>query len=416
MLGHISIYSMDGDNQKTNQKIDIAHGAAVAHAAAMENVQTPAIALTEESRRQINYFEELQKALEESQKYANHAQSKKQSSKAQTLLCERLNQYMPITEIQRIILGYLDSSETYVIDDDCTKLACSPAILATVSRDGTIKLTHVTKNKIELKQIMQPMLNKINSHDHISQIAFSPNGLHLAAANNAGTIQIWKNINNRFGHFNCARVLQIRSYCLRIAALAFIDSSRFVVASEESLLSNVYEFKVDSTYADKVIFSDSINTFDGMAFSANGQYVAYNGKDRILLTKKVIVRDLSRNMIQDFFFDNESVSLAFTPHGDHLAIGGTNGIEIYALVNNSFSFKQVVCTDARIVAFSPDSTYLIAGMRNNGIEIWRLDKNKFVHSEDAYEDTNVFAIAFSEDGNFCALGAHDKTIKIWQRH
>ncbi len=66
------------------------------------------------------------------------------------------------------------------------------------------------------------------------------------------------------------------------------------------------------------------------------------------------------------------------------------------------------------IAFSPDGTILASGMRNNGIELWDVQKAESLHTLRGHAD-QVESMEFSPDGRTLASvgDIKDRTVRIW---
>ena len=64
------------------------------------------------------------------------------------------------------------------------------------------------------------------------------------------------------------------------------------------------------------------------------------------------------------------------------------------------------------LAYSPDGSGIVAGVRNGDVEIWDIPGAALV-SEESHGGP-VTAVAWSADGDYVASGSTDNTIKVWR--
>ncbi|QRV78279.1 WD40-repeat protein (notchless protein), related protein [Ceratobasidium sp. AG-Ba] len=110
------------------------------------------------------------------------------------------------------------------------------------------------------------------------------------------------------------------------------------------------------------------------------------------------------------------MSLAYSPHGTHIASSSSDGsIRIWDVRK-----KQAIgntlegCTGPVFsVAFSPDGDHIASGSGNEGIRVWHTAS---VHSATTLlaGHTNIIrSVTFSPDGSRLASGSPDGTIRVW---
>ncbi|MBL8062461.1 MAG: WD40 repeat domain-containing protein [Anaerolineales bacterium] len=106
-------------------------------------------------------------------------------------------------------------------------------------------------------------------------------------------------------------------------------------------------------------------------------------------------------------------ALAFSPDGNHLAVGGTSGI--YLFDTQQLSEPDFIQTNvwARSLIFLPQNNQLVAGLFDNTVKFWNITDPNPLKTMDA-PDGWVRSIATSHDGSLIAAASDDNTIRIWQ--
>jgi WD40 repeat protein/transcriptional regulator with XRE-family HTH domain len=108
------------------------------------------------------------------------------------------------------------------------------------------------------------------------------------------------------------------------------------------------------------------------------------------------------------------VSVAFSPNGELLAMGDTNGeIRLYQVSD----LKQLLSCKGHTnwvtsLAFSPNGSTLASASCDYIVKLWDLGTGQCLQSLDGHDD-EVWSVAFSSDGNTLASGSVDHTIRLW---
>jgi len=110
-------------------------------------------------------------------------------------------------------------------------------------------------------------------------------------------------------------------------------------------------------------------------------------------------------------------SLAFSPDGVMLAVGGYQVVELLSTRDGSnLGHLGGHSNQIRAVAFSPDGKIIASAGGNPGqfgeIRIWSVKDRKELRTIRGHRD-NVFAIAFNPDGSKLATASYDRLVKIW---
>jgi len=103
-------------------------------------------------------------------------------------------------------------------------------------------------------------------------------------------------------------------------------------------------------------------------------------------------------------------ALAFSSNNTLLAVGGNQKIRLLG------SSKQPPLKDAsrgpESLAFSPDDTILLAGLRNGGIELFDLTTGEKINTLKGHTST-VETLIFASNGKTLVSTGHDGTILVW---
>ena len=203
----------------------------------------------------------------------------------------------------------------------------------------------------------------------IKQIAYSPNGMHLAAAGSAG---IW-----------------------------------------------VYDMAI---YHEVALLTGNMGPISSVAFSPDGNTIVSGNNDGT-----VWVWDAKTGEHRDTFTANADwvLSIAFSPDGKIIASGGGNveglgpGIYLYdAHTGELLKTLEGHTYDTLSVCFSPDGKMLASGGQafNNDIRLWNVQTGELLKTlkrEMPFEYADINSVVFSPNGDTIASGSSDGTVCLW---
>ena len=157
-----------------------------------------------------------------------------------------------------------------------------------------------------------------------------------------------------------------------------------------------------------------VSPVGSLAFSPDGKLLAVGGY------KDVQLVDAASGKIVATLQGHADVvrALAFTPDGTQLAAAGglpaRSGeikiwdVQTHRLLATMTGHKDCIYS----VAVSPDGKLLASGSYDKLILLWGIDSGKQLRTLQDHIDA-VFAVAFSPDGKRLASGAQDRTVKVW---
>jgi WD40 repeat protein len=108
-------------------------------------------------------------------------------------------------------------------------------------------------------------------------------------------------------------------------------------------------------------------------------------------------------------------AISLSPDAQIVALGCLNGEVITINLSSQIWQKQAASNqDIYAVAFSPDGQVLVSGGSDKVIKVWDVQNLNLIHSLPQAHSETIYDLIFSPDGQKLVSCSRDKNIKIWQ--
>ncbi|WP_019508820.1 NB-ARC domain-containing protein [Pleurocapsa sp. PCC 7319] len=185
------------------------------------------------------------------------------------------------------------------------------------------------------------------------------------------------------------------------------------LAIRQAYLQNINLPEVNFAYShfSQCVFSKIFGGVLSVAYSPDGQYLATGDTNGEIILWEVNQGRLKSRIRAD---SNWIRSVAFSPNGQFLASTGENQtIKIWSMVDDScIQMINDVQNQVWVVSFSPDGSTIVSAGEDKTVKIWSVESGQCLKTFVGHSDC-VRSVAFSLDGQYLASGSEDKTVKIW---
>jgi WD40 repeat protein len=253
-----------------------------------------------------------------------------------------------------------------------------------------------------------------NAHVYTEDVAFTPDGLSVAAAGGqpfvppyTGDVRSWK-----LDGEGEATLLPPAPGLGFHTTLAFSPDGRRLATGGWSRNIQIWDVSHGLALArlERTIelrFGSSTR----MRFSPDGRFLAVSGAENA-----VQVLDASggeRRQTLDVQTNAGTWAVAFAPDGRTLACGGDAGVRIFARDGDEHRLVQALPGETiSSVAYSPDGGRLLAASSGSVVRIWETRSYQLLHTLNRH-DGLVTAVEFSPDGHSLATASFDRTVRLW---
>jgi WD40 repeat protein/serine/threonine protein kinase len=238
-------------------------------------------------------------------------------------------------------------------------------------------------------------------HDQVFALGFSPDGRLLAAGTREGWLRMW--------NLETAQVeSNRRAHATTIWALAFApDGRELATASDDATLRT---WELPAIAPRRVLRGHGSGAHD-LAYSPDGRRLVSGGFDGTVRAWDVRAGGAGRAIGSH---TARIYDVAVSPDGRLAASAGSDA-KVHLTDLGSGATRRVLAGHlARVLAlaFSPDGRWLASGSADQTVRVWRVATGELEKTLIGHTDWARY-VAFSPDGRLLASGGPDKSVVLW---
>jgi WD40 repeat protein len=238
----------------------------------------------------------------------------------------------------------------------------------------------------------------VRGHTNVAaRVAFAPQGDHWASSSDDSTVVVWEAANNQ-------ELYTVRNHRKRVLGLAFSPDGKLLATGSDDFTVRLFDVATKKQLA----FLEGFGPIGMCAFAPDGKTVAFSTEQGIV---GVWDADEPHKVLQMNRIHTTWLHIAYSPDSKSLA-GAAAGQVVLWDPSTGKILRQSKVASTFSVAFSPDGKSLAIGGEDGVVRIWDTSLKTERGELKGHRD-RVDSLVYSRDSKRLYTGSHDGTVKIW---
>ena len=285
------------------------------------------------------------------------------------------------------------------------------------------------RSPIDLKNVNSLWFGGSLGRGRLIQVAFSSDGGRFFAMTMTGIYQYdTRNLEDSSFQFVQTRVKRDQWFSkANVLSYAVSPVGDQIAVGYEDEIVKVWNPKVENSdpfgiapdEEDKILSAEPYYPYStSLAYSPDGSLLAVGGNDNVARIYHVSSGRLLGELTNDLgtwrSYGKSISSVSFSPDGSLLASASTTGmVSVWRVRDGSLAGVFQGHTSAvNGISFSPDGSILASGSWDGTVRLWRVADGS--ESKVLTLESGVASVAFSPDGNTLTAGLYDGTVRFWR--
>jgi WD40 repeat protein/serine/threonine protein kinase len=263
--------------------------------------------------------------------------------------------------------------------------------LASAANDTTVRIWDTTRDQED---------RSLPEKDDVGSVTFGPDGSYLASACGDRTVKLWDLTSGQV-------VRTFRGHTAEVKCVAISRDGRLAASAGIDMTVRIWEV---ATGQEVKAFKGHTAPISGVAFSPDGKTVASGSHDQLV---KVWDLAAGREIHTLKGHTGQVNSVAFSPDGKTLVSADVEGFILFWDLDTGLRIKTSH-TDQGLysIAYSPDGRWLASAGYGRSIHVWDAATGQVVHALTGHASA-ILHLAFSPDSRRLASASNDRTVRIW---
>jgi WD40 repeat protein len=249
------------------------------------------------------------------------------------------------------------------------------------------------------------LIKDIDTPAGVASVAFSPDGLRIAAGGADGTIWLWDAAAGQpIGQ-------PLRGHQKIVTSVAFSPDGTRIASSSMDNTVRLWDAATGQQVGQPLRGHE--NAVMGVAFSPDGTRLASGSTDGTIRLWNTATGEPIGQPLRGH--DRAVIRVAFSPDGTHIASGGTDKtVQLWDAATGQPVGQPMRGHDEWVMslAFSPDGARIASGSLDKTVRLWDVATGQPI-GQPLHHGNIVSALAFSPDGTRIATAGGDNTIRFW---
>lgn len=295
----------------------------------------------------------------------------------------------------------------------CVAFAPNGRSLAYGSPRGVVYVWSLMADRVAPAQLF--------GHSHLVRcVVFSPDGSLIASASSDGSVRIWRSTtgqNTATMRFNTSAFILLELGGAGMA-LAYSPDGQILACSESQTIRLWHGIS-----GEPIRVYDYASTIDSIAFSPDGTKLAVGGAFGIVLS-----HHQSGNLIKPLRVDHKCVTaIHFSPDGGFMVSAESGGTiclwKIRHHEDGHVDYSSTILRRDRClwlsphpVVLSPDGMHIACASNDDAIRILDVDGSQAGDQVVQAPELDLTSLAISFDLEFIVSGSSDSEVRVWNAH
>jgi WD40 repeat protein/serine/threonine protein kinase len=263
--------------------------------------------------------------------------------------------------------------------------------LASAANDLTVRVWDTTRDH-EARSLPEK--------GDVGGVTFGPDGSYLASACEDRTVKLWDLTSGQV-------VRTFQGHTAEVKCVAISRDGRLAASAGIDQMVRIWEV---ATGQEVKAFQGHTARISDVAFSPDGKTVASGSLDQLV---KVWDLAAGREIHTLKGHTGEVAGVAFSPDGKTLVSADVEGFILFWDLDTGLRVKTSH-TDQGLysIAYSPDGRWLASPGYGRSIQVWDAATGQVVHTLTGHASA-ILHLAFSSDSRRLASASNDRTVRIW---
>jgi sterol desaturase/sphingolipid hydroxylase (fatty acid hydroxylase superfamily)/DNA-binding beta-propeller fold protein YncE len=234
----------------------------------------------------------------------------------------------------------------------------------------------------------------------IASVAVNPDGSHIAAGDEGGTVTVWDAASQR-------EPLALAGHRGRVSSVAFADRGQCIISGGMDGKVKVWD---TTTGKEMRTLTGAMAGVLSVAVSADGSRIVSGNADGTVQVWDNVTGQIQRTLTTD---TDTVTGVAISADGKRVVAAVFKTAEVWDAETGRSEKTLTGHSDlVYAVAISRDGRRIVTGSFDGTLKVWDAVTGREERTLQGHTDS-IYSVGFSADGQRIVSGGNDKTVKVW---